>query len=399
VSEGSSNRSAIVTGLGLLTPLARGADETWDALLAGRFISDHCFAAGESDHSNDPTPRVIRMARAVAAEAIADAGWPDSTDVAVIVGSSKGSIESWITPLQHIAFSPYITGGPSPAGLSDIAADLARGDALRLTYSGACASGLIALARAAMLIESGQTDRVLVVASEAGLHPLFVGSFKRLGVLAPPEIGCRPFDRARAGFLMSEAAAAICLEARAAEHVGASPNTPVSEPRATTRILPPTRINVAIDRYALAGDANHLTAADPSGRVLRHLINKVSDGHPVDLFHAHGTGTPVNDPIELAVIESAVEASDAGREMPPPCLYSHKGALGHSLGAAGLVSVVLSAIAHRHGRVPPNVRTTRPVDTNNVVLASTPVDRPVRRSVAVASGFGGATAAISLKTL
>jgi 3-oxoacyl-[acyl-carrier-protein] synthase II len=340
------------------------------------------------------------MARAVAEEAIADAAWFDATNVPVIVGTSKGSIESWTTPLQHISDSPYVVGGPSPSGLSDIAADLAPGDALRLTYSGACASGLIALIRAAMLIEAGEADRVLVVASEASVHPLFVNSFKRLGVLAPPEIGCRPFDHQRSGFLMSEAAAAVCLQARPTEfHAIAHSGTPVPEPDATIRkVVHPCR-DVAIDRYAFAGDANHLTAADPSGRVLRHLINKVANARPVDLFHAHGTGTLTNDPIELAAIESTVPQTDDNAAKSPPCLYSHKGALGHSLGAAGLVSVVLSVLAHRHGRVPPNVRTTSPLATTSVELTNASISRPIHRSVTTASGFGGATAAVSLKTL
>jgi 3-oxoacyl-[acyl-carrier-protein] synthase II len=367
---------AVITGSGLLTPLGHNVDETWDALLAGKFITDHSRAAGEFDRTS---PRVIQMARRVAGETLSSSGWSAEDEFATIVGTSKGSVESWLrdsTPLQHMASSTCEAGGLDPTGLADIAASLTVGYGPRLTISAACASGLLALIRAAMMIESGQAKRVLVIAAEASVHPLFLASFKRLGVLPAPEIGCRPFDETRDGFLMSECAAAVCLEA--------APGTPsTSDP-----------VTVAIDRYALGGDGSHLTSPDPDGRVLRYLIDKVTGSEPIDLVHAHGTGTPTNDPIELAALESIFEHATS-----TPCLYSHKGALGHSLGAAGLVSVVLNLQAHRLDRVPPNVRTTRPLPSNAIQIHSTPQTRPIHRSLALAAGFGGATAAVTLETL
>jgi 3-oxoacyl-[acyl-carrier-protein] synthase II len=264
-------------------------------------------------------------------------------------------------------------------GLGDIAAAVAREWCLggpRLTVSAACASGIHALIRAAMMIRAGEVRQALVVATEASVHPLFLGSFQRLGVLAKPGAGCRPFDRGRDGFLMSEAAAAVLLEAADAENSQSSPAA-----------------DIVLDRFALAGDATHLTGGDPDARTLRHLLARVIDGRPVDLVHAHGTGTPLNDEAELAAIESAVGPID---HAAPPSVYSHKGALGHSLGAAGLVSVVLNCQAHATGVVPPNVQTRDPLPTTRVTLSPAPVRRAVRRSVAVAAGFGGAMAAVSL---
>lgn len=382
-------RLAVITGVGLLTPLGTTAQETWRALLDGQFITDHTRAAREFDRC---APRVIQMARRAADEAIRNASWSNAQadDIATIVGTSKGSIESWLPPavgIRHMPNSPYVTGGLHPIGLADIAAAIAPGGGPRLTLSGACASGLLALIRAAMLIESGEANRVLVVAAEASVHPLFLGSFQRLGVLAKPEFGCRPFDQSRDGFLMSEAAAAICLESSSkddgADILG-------WHDRAQSTVGPV----VAIDHYAQGADASHLTSADPTGRVLRHLINKVTQNRPVDLIHAHGTGTIANDPIELAAIESVFEnASQA------PCLYSHKGALGHSLGAAGLISVVLNVLAHRDHCVPGNIRTTRPLSTRHVSVHPATRQTPIHRSLALAAGFGGATAAISLISL
>jgi 3-oxoacyl-[acyl-carrier-protein] synthase II len=358
-----TNSTALITGAGLITPIGRDFDETWNALLADRFINDHARSAGEFHPS---IPRIIQMARRAADQATSSAHWRDQDVDAVIVGTSKGSIESWIE-----------AGGPSPAGLGDIAHALTSDHTLRLTLSGACASGLMALIRGAMLIESGQARRVLIVAAEASVHPLFIVSFQRLGVLPRAGVGCRPFDVNRDGFLMSEAAAAVCLE--------------------SSRSIDPTADRsgqgglVAIDRFALGADAAHLTAGAPDGRVLRHLLARVIDHRPVDLIHAHGTGTVINDPIELSAIESVLDPHS-----PPPCVYSHKAALGHSLGAAGLVSVVLNLRAHRDGVVPGNVRTTEPLPTRRVTLSNHATHRPVQRSIALAAGFGGAMAIVSM---
>jgi 3-oxoacyl-[acyl-carrier-protein] synthase II len=207
---------AVISGVGLLTPLGRTAGETWQSLLDGRFITDHAKSAGEFDQRS---PRVIQMARDVAEQALAEAGWADD-HFATVVGTSKGSVESWLssaTPLQPISHSRYEAGGedgqfrlpdarPDITGLADIAAALA-GRGPKLTVSAACASGLLALGRAVMMIRAGEARRVLVVAAEASVHPLFLGSFKRLGVLPREGVGCRPFDETRDGFLMSEAAA------------------------------------------------------------------------------------------------------------------------------------------------------------------------------------------------
>jgi 3-oxoacyl-[acyl-carrier-protein] synthase II len=244
----------------------------------------------------------------------------------------------------------------------------------RLTVSAACASGLLALIRAALLVQNGDADRALVVAVEASVHPLFIASFRRLGVLPRPGVGCRPFDNQREGFLMSDAAAAVWLE---------------RADIATPGELPP----VAIERFALAEDATHLTGADPSGRVLRSVIDRCIANEPLDLIHAHGTGTQLNDAIELAALDDA-----AARFESPPEIYSHKGALGHSLGAAGLVSVLLSCHSHLEGLIPPNIRTHDPMPTDRLRLELKALRRPVNQSLALAAGFGGTIAAVTLRS-
>ncbi len=329
-----------------------------------------------------------------------DIGSLKGADTALVVGTSKGPIEQWLSP--HVNSGAGDSAGselghcgvtvgradriktapshPAPAGLADLAGQISRDIGMvgpRLTVSAACASGLHALIRAVLLIGSGDAQRVLVVAAESSLHALFVGNFQRLGVLPPPGFGCHPFDRDRRGFVMSEAVAAVVLE---------SPDLP--------KRRAPARPPVAVERFAIAGDATHLTGNDPQARSLRRILADVIDGRQIDLVHAHGTGTKVNDALELSALEATVATSK-----PCPALYSHKGAIGHSLGASGLVSVVLNCMSHQTGIIPGNVQTLQPMESSSVEIRTQPTHRKVERSIAIAAGFGGAMAAVGLRSL
>jgi 3-oxoacyl-[acyl-carrier-protein] synthase II len=369
-----------IAGYGLITPLGGLAAPTWDAIVAERFILDHGRVA-LADRADEP--RVLTLALHAAREAVASSGWlrndPEDETTAIIVGTSKGPVETWMNaPPLHMLNSTYEAAGADDVfGLASVcdavARELGAGFGPRLTLSAACASGLHALGRAWMMIRSRQVERAIVVAAESSLHPLFLSSFKRLGVLSKDGVGCRPFDETRDGFLMSEAAAAVCLTASEVD----------ADDDASGKVF--------VDRFALGGDATHLTGSDPDGRVLRKLIAQVAGTNPIDLVHAHGTGTITNDPVEL----SAIDATVHGR----PNVFSHKAALGHSLGAAGLISVVLNCIAHERGIVPPNARTERPLDTRQVQIAKHAVTRDVRRSIAIAAGFGGPTAVVGIASV
>ena len=173
---------------------------------------------------------------------------------------------------------------------------------------------------------------------------------------------------------MSEAAAAVTMEA-------------VDEASAISR----SDGYAMIDRFALAGDATHLTGSDPTGRTLRHVLANVINSRPVDVIHAHATGTILHDPVELAAIEVNLTPRDVA-----PVIYSHKGALGHSLGSAGMMSIVLNCLIHRHRIVPGNVRTQSPLPIRGARIESQPVAGKFRRSIVTASGFGGTIAAVAL---
>ena len=356
------NVRAAIAGIGLVTPLGDNVSQTWDALLAGRFIADHATVPIEF---SKPLPRVSSLAIRAAREA---AGTADLADAVLVVGTSKGPVREWLKPPSRLSdVEPSLCLGLAGVA-SDVAAALSVGGP-RLTVSAACASGLHALIRGTMLIQSGLVRRVLVVSCESSVCPLFLASFARLGVLPPSGFGCRPFDRSRAGFLMSEAAAAVLLTADE------------------------SALGIEVDRFAIGSDATHLTGMDPRGRTLRHVLHTALNHSPVDLIHAHGTGTALNDEIELAALDD-LSAPDSRA-----AVYSHKGALGHSLGAAGLVSVVLNVLCHRAGVVPPNVRTNDPLPTRRVTIETSAVLRTINRSLAIAAGFGGAIAAVSLRDI
>jgi 3-oxoacyl-[acyl-carrier-protein] synthase II len=354
-----------------VTPLGVDAKQTWRQLLAGQTIADVGRVALPAAPKGEP--RVTQLAHRVAAEAIANAGWTAGNladdGTALVVGTSKGAIDEW---LEQGNVAGGLNGGAY--GVAQTAASLARDLGIggpTLTFCAACASGLHALARGYMLIAAGQASRVLVVAAESSLHTLFTACFRQLRVLTAARAPCRPFDVHRDGFILSEAAAAVCLEP--ADRTATSPIA-------------------LLEHFAIGGDAAHVTNGDPTGATLRRLLSDVLANKPADLVHAHGTGTLVNDSLELAAIDDAFQHHGAHAHV-----YSHKGALGHSLGASGLVSVVLNVLMHRQGVVLPNMNTTTPMPVSrHLALRDTPNPRDIRRSIVLASGFGGAMAAVSL---
>jgi len=361
----------VITGLGAVTPLGRDLSETWSALIEGRRIVDLSRAQSPDMPS---VARVSALAIRSAEQAISAAGWSRgdlaSDDVALIVGTSKGPVDAW---LAH-SFSTSSYGLDCVA--RDVAAHLRLGTGPRLTVAAACSSGLQGLIRATMLIAEGRVTRALVVSAESSLHPLFTATFGRLGVLASKGRGCRPFCTTRDGFVLSESSSALCIE-RASSPGG----------------------GLAIDRVVLAADATHLVAGDALGVAMEYACRSLGLDLSVDLIHAHGTGTELNDSTELRVFERALKWAPSVRAVtdPFPNVYSHKGALGHSLGAAGLLALVLSARAHQTSIIPPNVPMDEvSISCDQMKIARRPVDRPVRRSVTIASGFGGGIAGVSL---
>lgn len=341
----------VITGAGCVTPLGATLDATWDALLAGRWIADQ----GVAPVDRADRPRVEQLGLLAARAAIGDA---DASDVALFVGTSKGPADQWL-------FDNHV-GEYGLATLADGLAEAIGCRGPRHTSSAACASGLHALTAAVMRMRHEGLQRALVVAAESSLHGIWSATFKRIGVLAPPGEPGRPFDVDRSGFVIGEASAAVMLERRV--------------PRAG---------DVVVDDARMGGDAFHLTGSDPEAGALRRLIADTVGGAPVDLVHAHATATGV-DAIELA----AIDATLGGRR---PVVYSHKGAIGHTLGASGLLATALTARAMRESTVPPLATTRTPIASGHCQLALRGGRQSVGSALVLASGFGGALAAARMR--
>ncbi len=251
---------------------------------------------------------------------------------------------------------------------------------LGLTHGGdnvsaACASSAIAVARGAALIAAGRAECVLVCCADLVTEFVFSG-FSALGALSPSP--CMPFDRDRSGLTLGEGAAAVLL-------MGADRAKKEGRPHLGTVL-----------GWGVANDAFHVTAPAPDGcglvaAVERALKRAGLKQEAVSAVCAHGTGTVYNDSMEL----TAFDRLFGNRKLP---VYSIKGAIGHTLGAAGGIEVALGMKTLSEGLVPPTVGFSGGEDGSvGGRVSSGPVPMPGNCLLSTNSGFGGINAALILK--
>jgi len=252
-----------------------------------------------------------------------------------------------------------------------------------LTPVTACASGGHALAWGAGLIRRGAADAALVGAAEASLHPLVLGAYRRMGVLADaggdPGTSVRPFSATRRGFAVGEGAGVLVLESAA------------SAARRGVRPL------AHLTGWATGAHHAGMTDVEASGAALARLMRTAlaragTAPEAVDLVHAHGTATPANDLAEARAVRAAL-----GGAAEAVSVTSTKGSHGHLLGAATAVETVLTVLAVGRGLVPPTANLTDPDPA--IGLDCTPLTarrRPIRTAVKIAGGFGGQLVALVL---
>lgn len=372
----------VIAGLGLLTPLGHAAWPTFTALLAGRTVSDRAARLAESGHAIDPVNLVralggvsiaqhsradpaVELAERAAREA-AFAGGVQTHQLPAYLGTSKGAVHA-LTRCGQRCLS--LSGSDNRETASNADSTACDPDPLVLGPHGylshhlqqrlgviprqhivaACASSLGALDHAARALRCGEAregepDHALVITAEAALLPQFVHSYRRLGVLAPltPEqYRQRPLDGEcrRQGFMLTEAGAAVVLKRLP---VGAAPA--------------PGEIELI--ETATAAEAHDIVRAAPGMPALRHVAERLLGAGSIDMIHPHAPGTPEHDPAELDIYREVLAGTPArtasmseGRSLPD--LYACKGALGHSLGASGLVSLVLACLCLQAGQRPP----------------------------------------------
>ena len=277
----------------------------------------------------------------------------DATRVAVIAATGSGPIDA-----KQSATRVLDARGPravpltlSIHGAPDSAAALLsqrygiRGPAQGV--SATCASGAVGLGDGLRRIRHGYADAVLVVGHEDCLNGVNLSSNANMRALAAgyedaPGTASRPFDRARAGFVMSQGAAAILIE---------------SEESALAR---GAEILAVLAGFGSASDAHHPTAPHPEGRGAAQAVREcLADAgvapEDVDHINAHGTGTPAGDAAELLALEAAL--GEHARRTP---ISATKSSTGHLLGAGGVVEAILSVMALREQLMPPTVNLDDP---------------------------------------
>ncbi|WP_328374468.1 beta-ketoacyl-[acyl-carrier-protein] synthase family protein [Micromonospora zamorensis] len=359
--------TALITGMGLFTPVGRGVEETFEAVTTGRSgltrppeghpvresldvagllpdIDPRTVASGPETRVLD---RIVVLALLAAADALADAGIEVGRDVdpdriGVIVGGVGGmaTLESQVLARAargRAAVSPYLLTGILP---NMPAARIAIAHGIRGYSSSvgtACASGAQAVADGVRLIATGEVDVVLCGASEAPLFPTFADTFGNARALAragdDPARASRPFDTSRSGFVLAEGAALLVLER--AEHAAARGVTAYAE----------------VAGHGATTDAYHPTAPRPDGAGAAACIRRAlrSSGVPaaaVGYVNAHGTATKLGD-----IAETTALADVFGVGGVP--VSSTKALTGHLLGASGVLEAAVTALALGRGLLPP----------------------------------------------
>ena len=410
------NRRVVITGTGLLTPVGLDVQESWTALLAGRSgagpitqfdTSDHAvrFACEVKDF--DPglyidrkevkrTDRFSQFAIATAVQAMKEAGLDDAFDTldperfGVIIGSGIGGIHTFEE--QHGRLMEKGAGRVSPffvpMFISDIAAGLVsiRYNARGPNYCtvSACASGAHAVGNAFRSIKHGEADVMLAGGTEATVSPTTIAGFANMTALSTrndsPETASRPFDAGRDGFVLGEGAGMVLMEEL--EHARARGATIIAE----------------VVGYGQTADAYHITAPAEGGegavRAMRAALREAAaEVGEVDYVNAHGTSTPANDKNESAAIRTAL-----GERAYDIVVGSTKSMTGHTLGAAGGVEAVISALVCREGKIPPTINYETPdPDCDLNYGTEGMIERPVRLALSNSFGFGGHNVCLAIR--
>jgi len=415
-------RRVVVTGLGALTPLGNTAEEFWAGLVQGRsgigpitkFDAHAKDAHGAYRYPTriageirnfDPLNFVdkkearrldpyLQYAVASSVMAVQDAGFDlakiDGARFGVIVGSGIGGITTLLDG-EHILQEK----GPervSPFLIPMLIVNMASGlISMRFGAKGpntsvvtACATGNHAIGDAFKVIERGDADLMIAGGAEAIIVPLTMAGFCAMKAMTnrndDPPRASRPFEADRDGFVPSEGAGIVVLEAL--EHARRRD----------------ARIYAEIVGYGASADAHHMTAPDPDGDgALRAMAGALRDAGleptAIGYINAHGTSTPYNDKFETIAIKRLF-GEHAGRL----AVSSTKSMTGHLLGAAGGVEAIATTLALHHGILPPTINYEKPDPECDLdYIPNQARKQDVDFALSNAFGFGGTNATLAFK--
>jgi 3-oxoacyl-[acyl-carrier-protein] synthase II len=412
-------RRVVVTGLGLVTPLADGVENTWTRLLAGesgagtisKFDASHLATTyacevpyGDgSDGTFNPEAYMDKKERrkvdefilfgmAAAMQAVEDSGWtPESEEdrlrTGVMIGSGIGG-------LNAIAETAILIKekGPrrvSPFFIPGALINLISGNvSIKFGFKGpnhavvtACSTGAHAIGDAARLIKYGDADVMVAGGAEAAISEIGIAGFNACKALSTkrgddPKSASRPYDADRDGFVMGEGAGVVILEEY--EHAKARG----------------AKIYAEVCGYGLSGDAYHITAPSEDGeggeRSMRAALKDAGlEASAIDYINAHGTST-MADTIELGAVERLL-----GDAASKATMSSTKSATGHLLGAAGAIEAIFAILSIRDQVVPPTINLDNPAVEPKLDLApNAKREREVNYALSNSFGFGGTNASV-----
>ena len=408
-----NKRRVVITGLGCITALAESVEELFAALCEGKSgisaiesfdVSEYPVRFGGEVKSFDATKyidqreskrmdRFTQFAVAAASQAVNDSGLDFSKEDAfragVIVGTGIGGIKE--IEEQHMKLLKKGPRKVSPFCIPKLMGNAAGSNiAIRYGLQGpnicvvsACASASHAIGEAFCSIIAGRSDIMITGGSEAALTPIGLASFCSLRSLSTrnddPQTASRPFDRDRAGFVLSEGAGIVILEEEShAKKRGAN-------------------IYAELLGYSATDDACHITAPPPNGEGAAKamelaVIDAGVEKEKVDYINAHGTGTELNDIAESAAIKTVF--GDYAYKLP---VSSTKSSLGHLLGASGAVELIVCIKAINESVIPPTINLDNQDERCDLRMDYVPRQaRQAKVNIALSNslGFGGHNACL-----
>ena len=412
-------RRVVITGLGMVSPLADGVEATWKRLLAGQsgagpiekfnaseLVTKYACEVPLGDGSNDTfnadayvAPKeqrkvddFILYGLAAAQQAVVDSGWTPEADIdrertGVMIGSGIGG-------LQSIAATALLIQekGPrrvSPFFIPGALINLVAGHvSIKFGFKGpnhavvtACSTGAHAIGDASRLIMFGDADVMVAGGAESSICEIGIAGFNACKALSSkgegdPTKASRPYDIDRDGFVMGEGAGVLVLEEL--EHA----------------IARGAKIYAEVLGYGMSGDAYHITAPSETGEggersMLAALKNASLKPSDIDYINAHGTST-MADTIELAAVERLL-----GESASEVTMSSTKSSTGHLLGAAGAIEAIFSILAIRDQVAPPTINLDNPAVETVIDLApNKKVERNINIALSNSFGFGGTNASL-----
>jgi len=416
-------KRVVITGMGMVSPLAANVEDTWSKLLAGQsgagpitkfdtsdLSAKIAFEVKYGDGTNGTLNRdqwldtkeqrrfddFIQLAMIAAQQALTDANYKPSTPdeqyrAGVLVGSGIGGLPSiydtsiLLNEKGPRRISPFFIPGSLinlASGMISIQSGFKGPNSAVVT---ACSTGAHAIGDAARIIMMDDADVMLAGGAEATISRLGVAGFIACKALSTgyndtPTKASRPYDKDRDGFVMGEGAGVVLLESL--EH---------AQKRGA-------KIYGEIIGYGMSGDAYHVTAPSEDGdgayRCMRAALRRANiDASEIDYINAHGTSTPLGDEIELRAVERLI-----GNNANKLSMSSTKSAIGHLLGAAGAVEAIFSTLAIRDNICPPTLNLDNPsVETQIDLVPKVAHKKEINTVLSNSFGFGGTNASLIIR--